>query len=194
MVGLERMGSKSAENVLLAIQKSKNTSLPKFLYSLGIREVGEATAQALANYFGSLEKISKAGIEQLIDVPDIGDIVASHISVFFQNPENLALIGQLQASGVNWADLETNSSQKPLAGQIFVLTGSLENMTRNEAKSRLIRFGAKVAGSVSKNTNCVVAGPGAGSKLEKARQLGVKVINESDLLSLLEELSLGANH
>lgn len=186
---LERMGSKSAENVLAAVEKSKQTSLAKFLYGLGIREVGEATARALASFFGNLDKISQASVEELIKVPDIGEIVADHITVFFQNRENLALIDRLKKSGVYWQDIEIDSSPKPLAGQIYVLTGTLENMTRNEAKSRLIRLGAKVTNSVSINTNCVVAGPGAGSKLEKAQHLGVKVIDEGELLSLLDELS-----
>jgi DNA ligase (NAD+) len=185
--GLERMGKKSAENVLASIEKSKQTSLPKFLYSLGIREVGEATALGLANYFGNLDAISRADIEELIKVPDIGDIVANHITVFFQNEANLALIKQLQESGIDWPDIAIDEGQKPLEGQVFVLTGTLENMTRVDAKNRLVGLGAKVAGSVSKNTDCVVAGPGAGSKLEKATQLGVKVINETELMSLLDE-------
>ncbi|MEZ5492163.1 MAG: NAD-dependent DNA ligase LigA [Gammaproteobacteria bacterium] len=189
LAGLERMGIKSATNVVAAIEKSKHTSLAKFLYSLGIREVGEATAAALAGYFGNLEKIIEADSEQLQEVPDIGKVVAEHIRVFFDNNENLAFIQQLRDRGVHWEDITVSGEDKVLDGQIFVLTGSLESMTRGEAKGRLEELGAKVAGSVSRNTDCVIAGPGAGSKLAKAEQLGVKILDEGEFLAFLDAQS-----
>jgi DNA ligase (NAD+) len=175
--------------VVAAIEKSKHTSLAKFLYSLGIREVGEATAAALAGYFGNLEKIIEADSEQLQEVPDIGKVVAEHIRVFFDNNENLAFIQQLRDRGVHWEDITVSGEDKVLDGQIFVLTGSLESMTRGEAKGRLEELGAKVAGSVSRNTDCVIAGPGAGSKLAKAEQLGVKILDEGEFLAFLDAQS-----
>ncbi|MBL4821107.1 MAG: NAD-dependent DNA ligase LigA [Gammaproteobacteria bacterium] len=184
---MQRMGVRSAGNVVAAIEISKHTTLAKFLYSLGIREVGEATALALANHFGNLGKISRAGLEELTEVPDIGDIVAGHIVVFFSNQENLARIEELRASGVIWQDVIVSDKPSRLAGQTYVLTGTLKTMHRNEAKARLIELGAKVAGSVSKHTSCVIAGPGSGSKLEKARQLGVKTISEEEFLALLDD-------
>ncbi|MEX2131089.1 MAG: NAD-dependent DNA ligase LigA, partial [Pseudohongiellaceae bacterium] len=183
---LERMGSKSSENLLAAIKKSRATTLPKFLYALGIREVGEATALALANYFGNLDKIESASEADLLEVPDIGPIVAGHIVTFFANRESVALIEKLRASGIHWPAINKTATRLSLAGQTFVLTGTLEQMTRDEAKAKLIALGAKVAGSVSKNTDCVIAGPGAGSKLDKARELNVKIIDEQDFISLLE--------
>ena len=185
---LERMGDKSAANVVSAIEQSKQTTLAKFLYSLGIREVGEATAGSLANYFGNLDAVIGADVDSLQGVPDIGQVVAQHIVVFFENPENLALIERLRERGVHWEDVDVTSQARPLDGQTFVLTGTLEQMPRSEAKARLERFGAKVAGSVSKNTNCVVAGPGAGSKLAKAEQLGIRIIDEGEFLALLDDL------
>ena len=185
---LERMGDKSAANVIAAIEQSKHTTLAKFLYSLGIREVGEATAGSLANHFGNLKNVLDADIEALQNVPDIGQVVAKHIVVFFENPDNLALIDRLRASGVHWEDVEVASTPRPLDGQTFVLTGTLEQMPRSEAKARLESLGAKVAGSVSKNTDYVVAGPGAGSKLAKAEQLDIKIIDEREFLTLLDDL------
>lgn len=187
LAGLERMGVKSATNVVAAIEKSKHTSLAKLLYSLGVREVGEATAASLANYFGNLEKIVEADPERLQQVPDIGKVVAEHIRVFFDNRENLAFIRQLKESGVHWEDITVSSEEKVLGGQTFVLTGTLESMTRGEAKTRLEELGAKVSGSVSRSTDCVIAGPGAGSKLAKAEQLGVKVLDEGEFLAFLDD-------
>ncbi|MBL4572663.1 MAG: NAD-dependent DNA ligase LigA, partial [Gammaproteobacteria bacterium] len=167
LASLERMGDKSAAKLIAAIQKSKQTSLPRFLFALGIREVGEATALQLATHFGILDGIIAADLDSLVQVPDVGPIVAEHIRVFFSNKSNVALIEKLQGSGVTWPVIEASydDSAKPLLGETYVLTGSLEKMPRNEAKATLIALGAKVAGSVSKNTSCVVAGPGAGSKL-----------------------------
>jgi DNA ligase (NAD+) len=186
---MERMGARSAAKLLAAIEKSKATTLAKFLFSLGIREVGEATAAGLASYFGSLEQIEAADIEALKQVPDIGEVVANHIAVFFGNPENLALIERLRSAGVHWRDVDTAAEARALAGKTFVLTGTLENLSRNDAKARLQELGAKVAGSVSNKTDCVIAGPGAGSKLARAEQLGIKVIDEEEFLDLLKKYS-----
>ena len=189
IAGLERMGSKSAENLVAAINQSKQTTLPRFLYALGIREVGEATASGLVNHFGELDKIMAADTASLERVADIGPIVAQHIATFFDNEDNLALITTLRAHGISWPVVAIDVGEKPLQDQAYVLTGSLESMSRNEAKARLVALGAKVAGSVSKNTDCVVAGPGAGSKLSKAQQLGINIIDEREFLLLLDDLS-----
>ena len=186
---LERMGKKSAENLIQAINDSKETSLARFLFSLGIREVGEATAAGLSNHFGNLQSIISADQESLEKVTDIGPIVASHIVTFFANQSNLDLISKLRSVGVNWPDIEVSDQQKPLDGQTFVLTGTLEIMPRSEAKAALMALGAKVAGSVSKNTSCVVAGPGAGSKLTKAEELGIKILDEGEFLAFLDDLT-----
>lgn len=188
LVELERMGEKSAANLVAAIERSKSTTLPRFLYALGIREVGEATALALATHFGDLPAIMDADSEALESVADIGPIVAQHIATFFDNVDNRKLIAELQDEGVHWQALAGRSGNQPLAGQTFVLTGTLEQMTRNEAKARLLELGAKVAGSVSAKTDCVVAGPGAGSKLARAEELNIKVIDEAEFISLLDDL------
>lgn len=189
VAALERMGSKSAEKLIKAIEQSKGTTLPRFLFALGIREVGEATALALANHYGELDKIIAADADSLEQINDIGPIVARHIVTFFSNEENLALIALLRSHGVNWPVVAVSVDDKSLQGQTFVLTGTLELMSRNEAKARLLQLGAKVAGSVSKNTDCVVAGPGAGSKLGKAEELGINIIDEGEFLALLDDLS-----
>jgi DNA ligase (NAD+) len=191
IANLERMGEKSAANIIAAIDKSKQTTLPRFLFALGIREVGEATASQLAGHYGELEKIIEADLESLIEVPDVGPIMAEHIRIFFGNDENIALIERLIDSGITWPVIEVghDASDKPLQGETYVLTGSLEQMPRNEAKARLVALGAKVAGSVSKNTSCVVAGPGAGSKLTKAEELGIKILDEGEFIQLLGTLS-----
>lgn len=188
---MERMGSKSAENLIAAINKSKRTSLARFLFALGIREVGVATARQLAIYYGNIANIASADAESLEQVTDIGPVVAGHIRTFFENRENLVLIKSLQTSGVSWPEIATdaNSLPKPLQGQTYVLTGALQKMSREEAKSRLQALGAKVAGSVSKNTNCVVAGSGGGSKLAKAEALAIKIIDEGEFLTSLDDLS-----
>ncbi len=187
--GLERMGLKSAENLTAAIDKSKQTTLPRFLFALGIREVGEATAMSLVNHFGDLRSIIAADSSGLEQVTDIGPIVAQHVVTFFSNKDNLALIKLLQSHGIVWPDVVIDKRAKPLQNQTFVLTGTLEQMPRNEAKARLLEMGAKVAGSVSKHTDCVVAGPGAGSKLSKAEELGINIIDEEEFLALLDDLS-----
>ena len=182
---LPRMGEKSAQNLLAALTASKSTTLPRFIYSLGIREVGEATAQSLANHFGALEHLRAATPEVLEVVPDVGPIVADKIAAYFGNPDNAAVVDALVEAGVAWPAIAAVADSLPLAGQTWVLTGTLERMPRNEAKQKLTGLGAKVAGSVSGKTAQVVAGPGAGSKLAKAEQLGVPVMDEADFLNFL---------
>lgn len=189
LASLERMGEKSAQNLVDAINKSKSTSLPRFLFALGIREVGDATALALVSHFGDIDPIIVATATELEKIDDIGPIVAQHISAFFANKNNLALVRALRDAGIHWPIIEVSSAAKPLDGQTFVLTGTLNEMPRNEAKAKLVSLGAKVAGSVSKNTDCVVAGPGAGSKLAKAEELGIKTLDEREFLALLGSLS-----
>lgn len=186
LASLERMGQKSAENLVAALDKSRKTTLPRFLYALGIREVGEATARNLAQHFSTLEALMSADVESLESVEDVGPIVASHIHGFFASDHNREIIRQLQTRGVHWPEVSPQQGgAQPLAGQTWVLTGNLESMTRNEAKERLQALGAKVAGSVSAKTDCVAAGSNAGSKLTKAQSLGVKVIDEEALLAVL---------
>ena len=188
LTGLERLADKSAANLVAAIDASKQTSLAKFLYSLGIREVGEATGQTLANNFGSLEAVIAADLEQLLEVDDIGPVVAKHIVDFFRNPDNLSIIQALREAGVSWPDIDQNAqASQPLKGQTWVLTGGMEIMSRAEAKDRLQAMGAKVAGSVSAKTAQVVAGPGAGSKLSKAQSLDIPVMDEAEFIAFLAE-------
>jgi DNA ligase (NAD+) len=187
LVSLDRMGNKSADNLLAAINGARQTTLPRLLFGLGIREVGEATALALASHFGSLDKLMNADRDVLVQVPDVGPIVAEHIVHFFANEENDRVIAELRKLGVIWPEHQAQTVSDALAGQTFVLTGSLDTMTRDDARARLQTLGAKVAGSVSKKTNVVVAGSGAGSKLDKALELGLTVINEHDLIELLKE-------
>ncbi|WP_339674615.1 NAD-dependent DNA ligase LigA [uncultured Zhongshania sp.] len=181
---LERMGQKSAENLIAALEKSKVTTLPRFLYSLGIREVGEATALNLARHFGGLAELMAATEEMLVEVEDVGPIVASHVHAFFATEFNREVVAQLSDRGVNWPAAQKQGGEQPLAGQTWVLTGNLESMTRSEAKEKLQALGAKVAGSVSAKTDCVVAGASAGSKLAKAEALGVRVLDEQGLLAV----------
>ncbi|EGH00218.1 DNA ligase [gamma proteobacterium IMCC2047] len=186
---LERMGDKSAQNLLDALQKSKQTTLARFIYALGIREVGEATAANLAHHFADLGALMQAKEEQLLEVNDVGPIVASHIAHFFQQPHNQEIIEALLAEGIRWPSVDKkNVEAMPLAGQTWVLTGTLETLTRDQAKSRLVALGAKVSGSVSAKTHCVVAGASAGSKLTKAESLGIEVRDEPALLQLLAQL------
>jgi DNA ligase (NAD+) len=183
---LERMGEKSAENLINAIEKSKSTSFAKFIYSLGIREVGETTSQVLANHFGELELIYEASEESLQTIPDIGPVVAGHIHAFFKEPHNLKVIQGLLEAGLHWPKPKKKDlADLPLNGQTFVLTGTLTSFSREEAKEKLIALGAKISESVSKKTNFVVAGAEAGSKLKKAEALGVPVIDEEALLKML---------
>lgn len=186
---LERMGDKSAQNLLDALEKSKKTTFARFIYALGIREVGEATAQNLAQHFAELNSLMTATEEELLQVGDVGPIVASHIVHFFQQTHNQEIITALLAEGIEWPAIEKQSVQStPLAGQTWVLTGTLETLTRDQAKARLVALGAKVSGSVSGKTHCLVAGANAGSKLTKAESLGVDVRDEAALLTLLEQL------
>ena len=186
--GMERMGEKSAANLLTALEAAKQTTLPKFLYSLGIREVGEATASNLAQHFGSLEAIANADLDLLVDVNDVGEVVAKHILNFFSEPHNQEVLSALIDVGVNWPDVEVKADdEQPLLGKSYVITGTLSSMGRSDAKQRLQALGAKVAGSVSAKTDHLVAGEKAGSKLTKAQSLGVDVMSEEQLLALLAE-------
>ncbi|ACA87122.1 NAD-dependent DNA ligase LigA [Shewanella woodyi] len=185
---LDRMGMKSATNLVAAIEVAKTTTFSRFLYGLGIREVGEATAANLANYFKTLDKLKAADAESFIKVDDVGTIVAQHLTHFFAQPHNLEVVDKLIEAGVNWPEIEEVAEESlSLKGQTWVLTGTLTQLNRNDAKARLQALGAKVAGSVSKNTDCLVAGEAAGSKLTKAQDLGVKVIDEEALLQLLSD-------
>jgi DNA ligase (NAD+) len=186
LAALERMGEKSAANLVEALDHSRATTLPRFLYALGIRDVGEATAAALASYFGSLQAIREATPEQIMEVPDVGPVVAGHVHAFFAEPRNEAVIAALLRHGLHWPALPKPApGATPLAGQTFVLTGRLDSLTRDEAGDRIRALGGKVAGSVSKNTHYVVAGADAGSKLDKANRLGVTILDEEGLLRLL---------
>lgn len=187
---LERMGEKSAVNLIAALEVSKQTNLGRFIYALGIRGVGETTGRNLAEYFGKLDLLLEADEALLQTIDDIGPIVAHFLIDFFQQAENLAIIQQLRNLGVTWPEHEVTHAvedELPLAGLTYVLTGALEQMSRDEAAEKLRELGAKVAGSVSKKTDYVVAGPGAGSKLKKAQDLGISVLDESDLMVLLAE-------
>ena len=186
LVGLERMAEKSVANLVAAIDVSKETTLAKFLYALGIREVGEATAQTLANNFGAIEMIAQSSVEELLEIDDIGPVVARHIANFFRNPDNLSIIEALRNAGVKWPDIDLSSQgAQLLKGQTWVLTGGMQIMSRAEAKDALQALGAKVASSVSAKTSQVVAGPGAGSKLTKAENLGIAVMDEAELMAFL---------
>jgi DNA ligase (NAD+) len=186
LAGLERMGKKSAEKLVTVIEASKSTTLPRFLYALGIREVGETTARNLASEFGSLDALMEADQERLQQVKDIGPVVAHFVEEFFQQPETREVIRSLQEAGVHWPEFEPTRHEQPLAGRTYVITGTLESMSRDEASEKLQNLGATVSGSVSKKTHAVIAGPGAGSKLAKAEQLGITVLDEKGFLSLLD--------
>ena len=182
------MGEKSADNLLKALNNSKQTTLAKFIYALGIREVGEATARNLAQYYGSLDALAEADEEHLQQVEDIGPVVAHFVAEFFAQPHNREAVQALRDAGVSWTEqAPIDRESLPLAGLTYVLTGSLESLTRDEAKERLQALGAKVAGSVSKKTDYLVAGPGAGSKLKKAEELDVDIMDEAGLLELLNQ-------
>ncbi len=186
LAGLDRMADKSAQNLLDALEKSKQTTLPRFLFGLGIRHVGEATAKALARHFGQLQAIMDASEDALLQVADIGPIVAHSLHTFFAQPHNREVVQALRSAGVHWPEGEALApTEMPLAGLTVVLTGTLPTLGRDEAKDKLEALGAKVAGSVSKKTSYVVAGAEAGSKLEKAQALGVPVLDEDGLLQLL---------
>ena len=187
LASLERMAEKSATNLVNAIEAAKQTRFSRFLYALGIREVGEATARSLANHFLTLDSLKIADIDELIQIEDVGPIVAKHIKTFFQQPHNLEVIEGLIAAGVSWPVEEKLESNSHLNGKTVVLTGTLTLLSRSEAKEKLLSLGAKVAGSVSKNTDYVVAGRDAGSKLTKAEKLGVTVVNEETLIDWLSQ-------
>ena len=184
---LERMGDKSAQNLLDGIEKSKSTTLGRFLYSLGIRHVGETTAKDLAKHFGNLDRLMDARLEELLEVNDVGPIVAESVRHFFDQPQHREVVEQLRAAGVNWPDIAGTASDapRPLLGKTLVLTGSLPTLSRDEAKDLIEAAGGKVSGSVSKKTTYVVAGEEAGSKLDKARELGIAVLDEAGLQALL---------
>lgn len=188
---LERMAEKSAKNLLDALENAKNTTLGRFLYSLGIREVGVTTAQNLADYFGYLDRIEQADEATLLAVPDVGEIVAQHIISFFSEEHNQKIIEQLRQAGLNWPESDPmtveDQSELPLLGKVYVITGTLSEMGRDDAKHYLQALGAKVTGSVSAKTDCLVAGEKAGSKLVKAQGLGVSVLDEEKFISLLRE-------
>jgi len=179
---LERMGEKSAENLVNALEQAKNTRFARFLYALGIREVGEATARSLALHFVDLDKLTAAKEDELIEIEDVGPVVAHHIYTFFQQTHNLDVIKRLLDAGVNWPEEKPVYANSELAGKTIVLTGTLENLSRSEAKEKLLALGAKVAGSVSAKTDYVVAGRDAGSKLNKAQSLGIDVVDEATLI------------
>jgi DNA ligase (NAD+) len=185
---LERLGEKSAKNLVDALEKSKKTTLARFLYGVGIRDVGESTATALANHFGSIEALQDATEAAIQEVPDVGPVVAAHVYTFFQQPHNREVIQALRDRGVHWPAQKARAAptEGPLTGKTFVLTGTLESMSRDDAGDRITALGGKVTGSVSKKTSYVVAGAEAGSKLTKAQELGVEILDEAAFLKLLE--------
>lgn len=188
LAGLDRMGEKSAAKLHAAIEKSKTTTLPRFLFALGIRDVGEVTAQTLANTLGDIDAIMAADVEQLQQIRDVGPVVAQRVHQFFANPANRETVAALRAAGVHWPAIAVvDKSALPLHGQIYVLTGTLEAFSRDVAAEKLQALGAKVTDSVSKKTSVVVAGPGAGSKLAKATELGIEVWDEAQLLALFAQ-------
>jgi len=186
LVSLERMAPKSANKLLEALGKSKLTTLSRFIYALGIQEVGESTARSLAQFYHGIEPLRQADEDSLQEVPDVGPIVAKKIAHFFLQDANSQVIDTLLESGVGWVEEEPSAVPDALAGETYVLTGTLTSLTRHDAKARLMSLGAKVSGSVSSKTSCVVAGDAAGSKLTKAQALGVSVLSEEELLQLLE--------
>jgi DNA ligase (NAD+) len=183
---LERMAEKSAQKVHAAIQAAKRTTLPRFLYALGIRDVGEATALALAQHFGDARALADASVEEIQRVQDVGPIVAGSIRAYFDNAENRRLLERLLASGIEWPPMERPKGTGNVTGKTFVITGTLEQMSRDAARDALLERGAKVTGSVSKKTDYLVAGADPGGKLDKARQLGVEVLDEAAFLALLK--------
>jgi DNA ligase (NAD+) len=187
LASLERMADKSAKNIVEALEKSKQTTLPRFLFGLGIRHVGEATAKELARHFGQLDSIMDASLEQLLQVNDVGPIVAQSLRTFFDQTHNREVVEQLRVCGVTWQEgPPAPVMPQPLSGKTFVITGTLPTLSRDEIKDLIEAAGGKVASSVSKKTTFVVAGAEAGSKLEKARELGVSVLDETGLKELLD--------
>lgn len=192
IAGLERMAQKSAQNLLEALERSKQTTLARFLFALGIREVGEATAAALAGHFGTLEALAQASEEDLQQVPDVGPVVATHVRGFFRQKHNLEVIAALRAAGARWPSARAATSRRgPLEGKVFVLTGTLTDMTRDQARDAIIALGGKVTDNVSGKTSFVVAGESPGSKLDKATRLGVPVLDQNAFLDLLRKHAHG---
>ena len=188
LMQLERMGEKSAKNALNSLEQAKHTTLARFIFALGIREVGESTALNLANHFKTLEALQNADFEQLQAVPDVGEVVANRILAFWREPHNVDAVNDLIAQGIHWDAVETKeASDNPFKGKIVVLTGTLSQMGRNEAKALLQEMGAKVSGSVSAKTDFVIAGDAAGSKLTKAQELGITVLSEDEFLALVQK-------
>ena len=187
LVELDRMGSKSADNLLAALENSKETTLARFIYSLGIEEVGESTAKSLADHYRDIEPLRNSSINDFQSISDIGPKVAGNIFRFLHDDDNKQLIETLIACGVHWETEVERELDQLLQGQNWVLTGTLSSLSRNEAKVRLQSLGAKVVGSVSTKTTCVVAGDVAGSKLAKAQSLGVQIVTEDELLRLLSK-------
>jgi DNA ligase (NAD+) len=187
LAALERMGDKSAVNLLAGLEKSKSTTLGRFLFALGIRHVGETTAKDLARHFGAMDRVMDATLEQLLEVKDVGPVVAQSVRNFFDQPHHREVVEQLRAAGIRWQedDGSMDKTPKPLSGLTFVLTGTLPTLSRDAAKDMIEAAGGKVSGSVSKKTHHVVAGVDAGSKLDKARELGLSVLDENQLLALL---------
>lgn len=184
---MERMGQKSVDNLLSSLERSKSTTLARFIFALGIREVGEVTAASLANYFGDIELLKQANEEALISIDDVGPIVASRVVTFFNQPHNLEVVDKLIAAGIHWPAIEKKpESELPLVGLSFVVTGTLSTMGRNDAKQLLIDKGAKVVGSVSKNTSYVVVGENPGSKASKAEELGIEILDENAFLEFIK--------
>jgi DNA ligase (NAD+) len=186
---LERMGEKSATNLHTAIEHSKNTTLPRFLYALGIRDVGEATARALAAHFRNLDPLLAASARDIERVPDVGPVVAASVQRFFAQPHNREVIELLRERGVHWAEMKpvAAAQDSPFSGKSWVLTGTLSSMTREAAQEKILALGGKVSASVSKKTDYVIAGEDAGSKLRKAQDLGVEVLSEEQFLGLLKK-------
>jgi DNA ligase (NAD+) len=186
LAALDRMGGKSAANLIDALEKSKKTTLARFVYALGIRNVGEATAKDIAAHFGSLERVMNADVEALQDVPDVGPVVAASIAEFFRERHNRDVVAAMRRRGITWDERDiAPAAARPLAGKTFVLTGTLDSLSRDDARDRIESLGGKVAGSVSKKTDYVVVGADPGGKYEKARELGIPVLDERSLLELL---------
>jgi DNA ligase (NAD+) len=186
LAGLDRMGDKSAQNLIAAIDQSRGTSLERFIFALGIHNVGEATARDLARYFGSLDRLAKADENALQEVKDVGPVVAMSIRQFFSERHNLEVIGQLRSAGVRWSEHAGTPRQPegPVAGKTFVLTGTLPSMAREDARELIESAGGKVSGSVSRKTDYIVAGADAGSKHDRAVELGITILDEAGLLAL----------
>jgi DNA ligase (NAD+) len=185
--GLDRMGDKSAQKLHTAIAAAKHTSLPRFLYALGIRDVGEATALALAQHFRDVAALRSAAEDEIQRVPDVGPVVAEQVAKYFRDPENAAIVGRLLSAGITWPPPPALNVQTELTGKIFVLTGTLKTLTRDAAEEAIVQLGGKVSGSVSKKTHFVVAGAEAGSKLATAQKLGVAVLDETAFLKMLKK-------